>query len=171
MKTLQSRFDALIEEQRALTAKFQSEAQAMFKETMKEFFDKNPGITALKWSQYTPYFNDGDTCVFRVNDVYYTNAPADELDNVTTWGEYEGEDESVWVTHNIAYVLTSGSKYYEDEVAKIHAAGGVEVESCELIDKMIQSSEMEDIMREMFGDHVVITATRDGFDVNEHHHD
>lgn len=171
METLQARFDALIEEQRALKAKFQAEAQAMFKETMKEFFDKNPGITALKWTQYTPYFNDGDACVFRVNDVYYTNASADELENVTAWGEYEGEDESVWVTYNIAYVLNSGRKYYEDEVAKILAAGGVDEGSCELIDKMIQSSEMEEIMKEMFGDHVVITATRDGFDVNNYEHD
>ena len=171
MQTLQSRFDALIEEQRALKAKFQAEAQAMFKETMKEFFDKNPGITALKWTQYTPYFNDGDACVFGVNDVYFTNAPADELENITAWGEYEGEDESVWVSQNIAYVLNSGSKYYQEEAAKIRAAGGFDEDSCNLIDKMIQSGEMEDIMWEMFGDHVVITATRDGFDVNDYEHD
>lgn len=171
MQTLQSRFDALIEEQRALKAKFQTEAQAMFKETMKEFFDKNPGITALKWTQYTPYFNDGDACVFRVNDVYFTNAPEDELENITAWGEYEGEDESVWVSQNIAYVLNSGSKYYMNEAAKIRAAGGFDEDSCDLIDKMIQSGEMQEIMKEMFGDHVVITATRDGFDVNDYEHD
>lgn len=171
MQTLQSRFDALIEEQRALRAKFQTEAQAMFKETMKEFFDKNPGITALKWTQYTPYFNDGDACVFRVNDVTFTNAPEDKLDNVTAWGEYEGEDESVWVTQNVAHVLSSGSKYYMNKAAKIRAAGGIDEDSCNLIDKMIQSDEMEEIMKEMFGDHVQITATRDGFDVDEYEHD
>lgn len=171
MQTLQSRFDALISEQQALRAKFQTEAQAMFKDTMKEFFDKNPGITALKWSQYTPYFNDGDTCVFRVNTVYFTNAPADELDNISAWGEYEGFDDSVWVADSISHVLNSGRKYYENKAAKILAAGGVDVDSCELIDKMIQSDEMEDIMMEMFGDHVVITATREGFDVNAHEHE
>lgn len=169
MQTLQSRFDTLIEEQRALKAKFQTEAQAMFKDTMKEFFDKNPGITALKWTQYTPYFNDGDPCEFRVNDVYYTNAPADELENVNDWGEYEGEDESVWVASNIKHTLSS--KYYEEEAAKILAAGGVDEDSCNLIDKMISSSEMEEIMEEMFGDHVQVTATREGFDITEHSHD
>lgn len=169
MQTLQSRFEALIAEQQALRAKFQTEAQAMFKDTMKEFFDKNPGITALKWTQYTPYFNDGDECVFRVNDVYFTNAPADELENVSAWGEYEGEDETVWVVSNMRHIFTS--KYYEDEAAKIQAAGGVDVDSCNLIDKMISSSEMEDIMWEMFGDHVQVTATRDGFDITEYEHD
>ena len=169
MQTLQSRFDALIEEQRALKAKFQTEAQAMFKETMKEFFDKNPGITALKWTQYTPYFNDGDACEFRVNEVTFTNASPEELDNVNHYGEYEGEDETVWAIENISYGLNS--KYHANEAAKIRAAGGIDESSCQLIDKMIQSSEMEEIMKEMFGDHVKITATRDGFDVDEYEHD
>lgn len=171
MQTLQSRFDALIAEQRALKAKFQTEAQAMFKETMKEFFDKNFGITALKWSQYTPYFNDGDPCVFRVNEVVFTNASPEELENVTAWGDYDGEDENVWATNGISYIFNSNSEYHMNEAAKIRAAGGVDEDSCDLIDKMIQSSEMEEIMQEMFGDHVVITATRDGFDVDDYEHD
>lgn len=169
MQTLQSRFDALIEEQRALKAKFQAEAQGLFKDTMKEFFDKNPGITALKWTQYTPYFNDGEPCEFRVNGVTFTNASPEELENVNHYGEYEGEDETVWAIENISYGLNS--KYHANEATKIRAAGGIDEDSCQLIDKMIQSKEMEEIMKEMFGDHVSITATRDGFDINDYEHD
>lgn len=29
-----------------------------------------PGVLGLAWSQYTPYFNDGDTCVFGASDPY-----------------------------------------------------------------------------------------------------
>jgi hypothetical protein len=36
---------------------------------------------------------------------------------------------------------------------------------------MIGSSEMEDIMLEMFGDHVKVVATRNGFDVEDYDHD
>lgn len=169
MQTLQSRFDDLIAEQNALKAKFQTEAQALFKETMKDFFDKNPGITALKWSQYTPYFNDGAECIFRVNDVVFTNASPDELEYVSTWGDYEGEDETVWVAQGIKYALNSN--YLKEEADKIRAAGGFDIDSCELISKMIPSYEMEDIMKEMFGDHVAVVATREGFDVNDHEHD
>jgi len=169
MNTLQSRFYALIDEQQALRAKFQTEAQAMFKETMKDFFDKNTGITALKWTQYTPYFNDGEPCEFRVNSVTFTNASPEELDNVTHYGEYEGEDETVWAAEGISYTLKS--KYHVNDAAKIRATGGIDVDSCDLIDKMIQSSEMEEIMQEMFGDHVQITATRDGFNVEDYDHD
>ena len=28
-------------------------------------------VHSVRWSQYTPYFNDGDACVFGVNDFEY----------------------------------------------------------------------------------------------------
>ena len=152
---LQSRFNSLIAEQQALRSKFQADAQAMFKESLKIFFDMNPGVTALLWTQYTPYFNDGDTCIFSVNDVHFTNAEGDELDNVSVWGEYEGEDENVWVESYAKYLASKE---------------GVDVTSCDFISDMIQSSEMEDIMKEMFGDHVSVIVTRSGIDVEEYEH-
>lgn len=152
---LQSRFNSLIAEQQALRVKFRADAQTMFKESLKTFFDMNPGVSALKWTQYTPYFNDGDACEFRVNDVYFTNAQGNELNNVSVWGEYEGEDENVWV------------EYYAKSLA---GKEGVDVSSCDFISDMIQSSEMEDIMKEMFDDHVYVTVTRSGIDVDEYEH-
>lgn len=32
----------------------------------------------LEWTQYTPYFNDGDACTFRVNDAYIYPRKFDE---------------------------------------------------------------------------------------------
>ena len=37
----------------------------------KAFFDAHPEVEAIRWTQYTPYFNDGDACVFSVNDFTY----------------------------------------------------------------------------------------------------
>ncbi len=153
---LQSRFDTLIAEQQVLRVKFQADAQAMFKESLKSFFELNPGINALRWTQYTPYFNDGDACVFGVNDVYFTNAKGNQLDDISRWGEYEGNDEGVWSENYY--------KYFADKP-------GVNVESCEFLSGMISSSEMQDIMKQMFGDHVCVTVTREGIDVEEYDHD
>lgn len=153
---LQSRFDTLIAEQQALRVKFQADAQAMFKESLKSFFELNPGINALRWTQYTPYFNDGDACVFGVNDVYFTNAKGEQLNDVNSWGEYEGDDEDVWVEYYMPYF--SGKE-------------GVDVTSCDFISDMINSSEMRDIMEQMFGDHVCVTVTREGIDVDDYEHD
>jgi hypothetical protein len=130
----------------------------MFKESLKSFFELNPGINALRWTQYTPYFNDGDACVFGVNDVYFTNAKGEQLNDVNSWGwgEYEGDDEDVWAESYMTYL--SGKQ-------------GVNAASCEFLSSMINSSEMVDIMEQMFGDHVCVTVTREGIDVEEYDHD
>jgi hypothetical protein len=153
---LQMRFDTLIAEQQLLRVKFQTEAQTMFKESLKTFFELNPGINALRWTQYTPYFNDGDACVFSVGDVYFTNAKGNQLDDISGWGEYEGDDENVWSENYY--------KYFADKP-------GVDVKSCEFLSGMISSSEMQDIMEMMFGDHVCVTVTRVGIDVTDYDHD
>jgi hypothetical protein len=166
MSDLQNKYDKLIENQIELKKKFQVEAQSLFKDITKEFFDKNPGITAVRWTQYTPYFNDGDTCEFTVNDPVFTNASEEELYNVSAWGEYEGEDETVWALES--YVLTGTSKWHEETREKV---SNVNIDSCHMFAKMINSSEMEDVMLAMFDDHVVVTATRNGFDVTDYEHD
>ena len=168
MSALQEKFDQLIAEQEELRRKFQTTAQALFKETTKEFFEGNPAITAVVWTQYTPYFNDGDTCEFRVNEPTFTNAPDPE--NVR-WGEYNGDEENVFAVENISYVMTSDRDYYKEDREAIEKAGGIDVDSCEAFSRMIQSSAMEDVMLAMFDDHVQVIATRDGFEVNDYDHD
>ena len=153
---LKLRFDTLIAEQQVLRVKFQADAQAMFMETLKSFFELNPGINALRWTQYTPYFNDGDACVFGVGDVYFTNAKDEQLNDVNSWGEYEGDDEDVWAESYMTYL--SGKE-------------GVDVTSCDFISDMINSSEMKDIMEQMFGDHVCVTVTRNGIVIDDYEHD
>src|SRR5690348_1020347 len=37
----------------------------------KNAFDK--GVKAIAWSQYTPYFNDGEACEFGVGDIAFTS--------------------------------------------------------------------------------------------------
>lgn len=39
----------------------------IIKECVNEIFASNSSIESLGWSQYTPYFNDGDTCHFSVH--------------------------------------------------------------------------------------------------------
>lgn len=49
-------------------------ATKLFKVALKEALDDvlKTGISKIRWTQYTPYFNDGEACVFRVNDpVFY----------------------------------------------------------------------------------------------------
>ena len=153
MITLQQKFDELIEKQRALQKEFQTTAQALFKETTKEFFEQNPLVKAIVWTQYTPYFNDGDTCEFRVGCATFTNSDGADI----RWGEYQGEDEGVWC--------------YSDDCYSDDVPPEVNTQLCDSFDRMLQSSEMEDVMHAMFDDHVKVIATREGFEVEEYDHD
>lgn len=172
MNELQQKFDKLIEDQRELQRQFQETGKKLFKEVTKEFFEKNTGITAIIWTQYTPYFNDGDTCEFNVNDATFTNAPDPE--NVS-WGEYEGEEENVFATDCISYVMESDRDYYQADkkliLSVIESGKTIDIPSCQLMSKVICSSEMQSIMLALFGDHVKVIATSDGFEVEEYEHD
>lgn len=161
MSKLQEQFDLLLQEQADLTKRFQAKAQELFKETTKEFFEKNPGVTAVVWSQYTPYFNDGDTCEFSVNEPYFTNAK--NLDDLTRWGEYEGEDENEWSESSWGFKYQSEKKGTKFE--------GIDPASIDKFSSLIQSRDMESVMEAMFGDHVKVVATREGFDVDDCDHD
>jgi hypothetical protein len=156
MTTLQQKFDELVQKQRALQKEFQTTAQALFNETTKEFFEQNPLVNAIVWTQYTPYFNDGDTCEFSVGCATFTNSDGSEI----RWGAYTGEEEGVWLY---------GDDCYNDEENEIPAE--VNTALCDSFDRMIQSSEMEDVMKAMFDDHAKVIATREGFEVEGYSHD
>lgn len=168
MSKLQDEFDALLAEQAVLTAKFREKAQELFKDTTREFFDKNPGITAVIWTQYTPFFNDGDTCEFGVHEPYFTNANDEQFEDITRWGEYEGEEEGVWSESD--WILTGDGDYVRERRAKLDLTK-IDAPSVIKFSRLIQSSDMEDVMEAMFGDHVRVVATRNGFDVEECDHD
>jgi len=158
MSALQQKFDELVAKQRALQKEFQTTAQALFKETTKEFFDQNTLVNSIVWTQYTPYFNDGDTCEFSVGCATFTNSDGNDI----RWGEYQGEEKGIW---------TYGDDCYNGDEGDAAIPPEVNTKLCDSFDQMIQSNEMEDVMMAMFGDHVKVIATREGFDVEDHDHD
>ena len=70
----------------------------VFEDGCKNIFEKYPKIESLGWNQYTPYFMDGDTCVFSantdylsVNGEYVDDCEWMGLTKVTNWGTYNRE--------------------------------------------------------------------------------
>ncbi len=50
------------------------EGRAVFRDGFEQFFKDHPVLEQVSWTQYTPYFNDGDTCTFSAqNDSIYIN--------------------------------------------------------------------------------------------------
>jgi hypothetical protein len=149
--------DAFIAEFTEIKAQFQRDAQVKLKEVFAEFWEKNPGIKTVIWTQYAPYFNDGEPCKFSVCDACFTNAEGSDLNNVSKWGEYDGDKEDIWVE----------SSFDPRWCKLVPEAIGVNVESCSYLSKLLCSDVLEDVMEAMFGSDSKIYATRAGFEVED----
>lgn len=71
---------ALQEEFRAVHAKMASDGKALIEQAFKDFFAANPEVASIYWTQYTPHWNDGDICRFRVHDFDVDPAPGIDPD-------------------------------------------------------------------------------------------
>jgi hypothetical protein len=146
-----------IQEYEGMQTEMQGKLKDSFKKFTQDFFEKCPDIKTIVWVQYTPYFNDGDPCEFRVNDPTFSNC--EDSDMISPWGELEedNEDGSLWAHQGTWSVRNSDQKYLEPSVS----------EFCQVI----CSNAMEDVMLAMFGDHCRVTCTREGFTIDEYEHD
>ena len=150
-----SNLSKIIEEYEITKEKFQTEAKKLLKEEFKTFFDQVPEIKTIKWSQYTPYFNDGDECVFGVNEPVFSNCEDTNL--VSSWGEYDGDE-------NDGMFVFQGTWGLPDEFkSKEHLF--------QEMDSLICASAMREVMLGAFGDHCEVTVTKDGIDVDHYEHE
>lgn len=106
------------------------EGKNMLKQLFLDFFKANPQVEQIQWVQYTPYFNDGEACVFRVCDPNYkipdvSEKEDDEDDNGGFSDGYDIKDP----------VLKKAMSKFESSF-----------------------EQLEEILEEVFGDHQQITA-------------
>jgi hypothetical protein len=127
-------------------------AKSVFGDITKDIFNDNPQLNSFSWNQYTPYFNDGDTCVFGVNRDYYRfNNSCDHVDK--------------WTLNNEQY-----SKKIDLEDLSFDSIDSIKKAYNE-VDELLSMFEDEDLCQ-MFGDHAEITVYRNGqIDVDEYSHD
>lgn len=156
-------FDELTDLKQQYDDKLENEGEDAVKELFKEFFEANPRAESVTWTQYTPYFNDGDACTFSVYDMTVTIGEAEESSNDEVLlteddmdGEDEDEDDEEYVDEWDSYGL---SKSEDPEMQKLGEALGV------------LEGIPEDVLEYVFGDHARIVATISGFEVEEQDHD
>ena len=55
------------EEIRKMKQEMLEASNKIFTDLTKTIFEDHPKLESFGWSQYTPYFNDGETCTFSAN--------------------------------------------------------------------------------------------------------
>ena len=128
-----------------------------FIEGFAPFFAANPDVEGVLWEQYTPYFNDGDTCEFGVREpiVILNEATAR---SIRPDGEWDEDNEYFAMEHPRCF-----EEYDLCETPYDFKNTGFH----DLWQKI-----PEEIFKSVFGDHVQVRIMRDGtVEVEEYEHD
>lgn len=134
-----------------LTSQLKQKGTEKLKAVFKLFWEKNPEVKTISWTQYAPYFNDGDACIFGVNEIYFSNSEdPDQVDQ----DDFD-EESGVWN----ASAWSFGWWVKENPDLKIP----IDIDNANNLGNFLQSNAMKDIMEMMFGSDNRVIATRDGF--------
>jgi hypothetical protein len=159
------KIDAFKKQREALA----KQLQISFGEIVKDFFDRYPEFAGIKWTQYTPYFNDGDECTFSRHDFWGFVFPSDN-DGGFVQGSIEDNDYPEDATWCIGNGSTWGGPSDEANAYYGHAQLTKLVADYRELVKVLDTIG-DEIYREAFGDHVQIVVTRQGVDVEEYEHE
>lgn len=127
---------------KAIKKELKQKGNALVREAFEDFFQKHTEVLEVRWTQYTPYWSDGDTCTFGVNGfVGVTQVELDD-DDIDDFDLYcEGCTE------------TSLSEAAESDLYDIQR----------LLDT-------DDFLQDMLGDHLMVKVTRSGVETEEYEH-
>lgn len=147
----------------------QENGEKLLKEEFKTFFDKAPEVLSVKWRQYTPYFNDGDPCNFNADEFMIKFEEVDEEAEV----DEDGFDSKIYGDYGdnylYAYDFNKDPEYQCDLVKKMSPT--VRDRIIKALNTLVKNAYDNDILESVFGDHVQIVATREGFEVEGYEHD
>lgn len=156
-------------------------SKTVFHTAISNFFNTYPDVAAIRWRQYTPHFNDGDTCEFSVHELEfyseadYENLKNGELDDTYEFNSYRKPSEYVY--RGAADPTNTYRDYYQADIDKyetlVKEKGerfAVVADGIEQFNKLFNEID-DDVMLSLFGDHVQVTVTKDGIDVDDYDHD
>ena len=124
----------------------ESKLMPALKEAWTDLKKAVPTLEAVRWEQYTPYFNDGETCTFSLHGVHF------KLNSVKEGAKADYDDDffdsysikNVGLTESQVEVLQS----FEEELGHL-----------------------EELLEEAIGDHMQVTLNAEGIETEEYSHD
>lgn len=142
-----------------LKSELQQKSKESFFKGVKEIFNSCPDLKSVAWTQYTPYFNDGDTCEF--------SAQTDYLEVNGSYDSKELEPEIVVTRGNWNHL----NKRYDGRECKPNPSYNKSLSDC--VDNLSRFIGVfdDDFYKEMFGDHKRVKLTPNGIDVEDYEHE
>lgn len=133
--------------------------ERVLKEGANELFEQYPKLKSFSWTQYTPFFNDGDPCYFSAHtcDPYINLV---NVDGIIDGRSYEDEE--------------TGECFDEidDDEALLKVTGLTHEEHyglCKVVQKFLEQID-DEVYESVFGDHVCVRIGRTGIMVEDYDH-
>lgn len=143
------------------------------------------GVWGVRWAQYTPYFNDGDACVFSINDPRVLFSDPEDSDGEEQEPLFEGgytEYDSGYSPSDL-YTGKDGTPYgswigsYPNRHLDPNSISFITKDGRDLepiytaLRALAHTDQWEQVALKNFGDHAEVTATKAGFSVESYDHD
>lgn len=146
-------------------SKLKSEAleisQSIFDDFRNHIFNKYSELESFGWKQYTPYFNDGDACLFYanidyliINDEYAEDSNWFNKENIINWGQWNKD-----LKEHVGRVEEPNMNYNQ-----------LLVNAYNEIVSFLGNFD-NDFYLTKFGDHAEVTITKDRIDISDCEHD
>lgn len=179
----------MIEEQiKKLVIQRHKESLECIKRGFKQLFVDYKDLQSFGWMQYTPYWNDGDTCEFTV----YNDEPTINGEDVSAWS-LERHLHNVKNRKNYELAIEElqnriedckDKKWHSDDtlvddlayLKKLYASKEDQEQLKYELDRLLAvKKELDSISEEsymsIFGDHVQVLVTKDGWKTESVNHD
>lgn len=131
-------------------------------------------IAAIRWTQFTPYFNDGDVCEFSLGDVSFKVDPDDDESGDNGDGFLDAWDAAIKGGQETRYVRGPARDHWGLPETRWEPHGPVypqhpQYEAMkEFNDHMWR---FESYLYDLFGDHAAVTVHKDRIEVEYYEHD
>ena len=167
------------EEIKDLQAKMREKIKSNFHDLAKTVFAEYPELKSFGWTQYTPYFNDGEECTF---GSHHTNPFINGFDSWSSskepgdcWGYFDrGQDEGA------VNIYGPNREYREKIYGELPNGGRGEIDNPhynprngEIVNAVISFLDIfdEEDYKDMFGDHCSVIVTPEWIDSQELEHE
>lgn len=163
---LKQKVSEMNHEMEALREKHRAYGKAIITKLFDWLLENAPEVGAVSWVQYTPYFNDGDACEFSVHEPGFMT--------LAEWEDEEKREEAMDDMYERDPFTRSrwGSNELYEETVK--AYGQERTDYCSTVINEF-CSVFRKLDNELFlycyGDHVRVTVSRNGTEIEEYEHD
>lgn len=156
-------------------AVMKKKGEKVVRASIKEFFTIHPEVKALRWTQYTPYFNDGEPCIFGYSgcDVKLADSEPDAIyacpnhEEIMTASPVKcGKPNCGETTVKLEPDQDNDDGWFDDYSDAIK--GSLKTDLRKFNSYMV---DCEDALLIAFGDHARITATQKDITIDEYEHD